>query len=922
MKCRENRGAIFFLAFAIFLLPQFALAQVCGGDICIGPPPVALSAQHAGVVIEQNFFTPPVIAGAELSAVNGSWDISYLSEWGSDVSAERGFWGIFRGAFGALDGAAQGGINYSFAKSNIDGATSTTVHTSFSLPFFGDPSTPSGRYTILVAEEPAERDAYDADWNFIGMVPYTDNDLIRWFETGGAEGYQPVKYQELVFDYIAGAAQTSCTDNCYSNVLFLPGIKASVLKIGPDTIWPPTVWSDDVPQLALNAAGESVNDVRVAGILNSFYGTPIYAPFSDFMDGLVASGLINEWLPLGYDWRYMPEKILDDGVKTQDGVVDPLAKIEELAANSKSGKVTIVAHSMGGLLGKALIKRLESQGKDNLIDSFVMVGSPQLGTPQAVAALLHGDDEGIAGGFIVRPADARTVSQNIPSVYNLLPSRAYFSAVPDAVIKFSADADFTKAWRDFWGNIINSYGGFLQFMTGEGVARSSPPLELLRVPTVASSALMAAADSFHSAHDSYQVPAHIRVVQVAGWGRPTVKAVEYKTNHLLQSYGTVFTREGDGTVVYPSAISSSADETYFFNLFEQNKTLNSNTQHRDLLNTNTLQNIVSGVIGGENIATTTFIYSSKPQVTDLSDELVVSTHSPVILGAYDASGNFTGVDQNQDLTADVLSVSENIPGSSFLYTSEDQRIFLPANGTYNFVYKSIGSGPTTVAVDSFSGDVSAPVVQFSDIPTTETTSAAFSVSSTAPENTSIAIDTNSDGSADIAVSPDGKQSLSELLTMLKERILPLNIKDKLKQELLKKITSLEKKIELKKQRNAKILAGFKAKISKMEMKGRIASADASELRTLLDLLEAQSDSTALNAEVLVQLKAKIISLNVKTSIKSDLLRRVGKLENKRALTSSLANLTKEITRKAVKGKIPDTDAQMLIDLLGKIESAP
>ena len=714
----------------------------------------------------------------------------------------------------------------------------------------------------------------------------------------------------------------SCTADCFSNVLFLPGIKASVLKSGSDTLWPPTAWSNDVPQLALDEAGESVNDVQVDGIVNTFYGTPIYSPFSAFMDGLVADGLINGWVPLAYDWRFMPERILDEGVKTPSGVIGVLGKIEELAAGSKSGKVTIIAHSMGGLLGKAVIKRLEEEGKDDLIDSFVMVGSPQIGTPQAIGAILHGDEEGIAGGFIVRPKHARMISQNMPSAYNLLPSPAYFGAVADPVITFDPDAAFTEPWRAFWGDFINIYDDFLEFMTGQGVARTDSPDDLLRVPEVLRLDLMGAAADFHAAYDAYEFPAHVRVIQVAGWGRPTTKALEYQTSHSEQSYDTIFTREGDGTVVYPSAISSIADETYFFNLDLFREPDNKQAQHRDLLNTNPLRTLVESVIKDENIATSTFVSSTKPQVANLGDELVVSTHSPVILGAYDELGNFTGVNPNQDLSADVLTISENIPGSSFLYTSEAQHIFLPRNGAYNFIYKGVGSGPTTVAIENFSGDVSTPVANYSDIPTTENTSATFAVESASPEETVIKVDVDGDSDVDMAVSPDGTEpSLNELIAGIKEKILSLNIKDKLKQNLLKKIANLEKKIEAKKTKNAKILAKFKERISNQEMKGKIAFADADEIVQLVELLEAQSDSTALDAGVLAQLKAKILSLGIKANIKNDLLKRIAKLENKKMLTNALANLTAGISKKATNGKIADADAQTLINLLGQIENA-
>jgi len=710
---------------------------------------------------------------------------------------------------------------------------------------------------------------------------------------------------------------------CCSSVLFLPGIKGSILEKGSDMLWPPTAFSlNDVNQLALTSDGASVNDIHTDGVLNTFKGTPIYAPFSNFMDGLVADNTIKEWLPLAYDWRFSPETILADGIKTKNETINVIEKIKTLAQNSKNGKITIVAHSMGGLLGKAIIKKLSEEGKDNLIDSFVMVGSPQLGTPQAIASILHGDDEGIppVAGFIVNPIGIRRIAQNMPSAYNLLPSPQYFSSVSDPVIKFNSEASFTKPWRDFWGATISTYPKFLEFMTGTGVTRAKPVEQKLPDPEVLSSIFMTNAANFHNLYDNYQFPDHIRVVQVAGWGSHGKSAVEYKNYHGYPSYEVSFTREGDRTVVYPSAISSVADETYFFNLFEYNKLLNSNTQHRDLLSASPVQTLFTSIVKKEDVLENNFILTAKPQVVDLTDQLVVSTHSPVILGAYDQLGNFTGINPNQNLSADFLSISENIPGSAFIYTSESQNIFLPKEGNYNFVYKGTGNGSTTVEIDNFSADMSTPVASYTDIPTTSNTKAAFTVQSSAPENTEIALDANGDGTTDEVVLADGVElSLNQLITLIKEKISTLSIKDKLKQNLLKQIANLEKKIENKKQKNIKILANLDKKISKQEMKGKISTADAAEITNLLDLLEAQSENIALDPTILASLKTKIQSLNVKANLKNDLLKRVEKLEKKGVIIKTLSNLSKNIIKKAGNGKIADADAQALIDLLNQIE---
>ena len=536
---------------------------------------------------------------------------------------------------------------------------------------------------------------------------------------------------------------------------------------------------------------------------------------------------------------------MSDGVKTSGDVVNLMEEIETVASQSQTGQVTIIAHSMGGLMGKAIIKKLEEEGKANLIDSFVMIGTPQLGTPQAAAALLHGDSEGIAAGFIVGPITARKIAQNMPSAYNLLTSPRYFEKVVDPVILFDPDSSFTQAWRDFWGEDgINNYTEFFAFITGSGVARSKPQESILRIPEVLRSDLVTDAADFHGEYDNYVFPEHVRVVQVAGWGRPTTKAINYRNTHSLPSYEIVPTVEGDKTVVYPSAISSIADETYFFDLAVYNALEDvPDFQHRDLLSSSPIQNLIRVILKEENILTDSFIKVTKPEPGSVAVQLTVSTHSPVILGVYDEFGNFTGIDPNQDLSADILLITEDIPGSTFLYSSDSQNIFLPKDGTYNFVYKGTGEGPTTIEIQDFVADVTTQLATYSDIPTTQSTSATFAVNSQSPEKTIIKIDTNNDGETDELVVSD-ETDISDLLTLLKEKIQSLDIKDKLKNNLLKKIENLKKKIE-KKKRNDKSLISIKNKINniinkvvKKGKKGKIADSDVREIVDLLEQIES------------------------------------------------------------------------------------
>ena len=635
---------------------------------------------------------------------------------------------------------------------------------------------------------------------------------------------------------------------CCSSVVFLPGIEGSVLKEGDNTLWPPSIlklFQDDVARLALTESGESINPIVVDGIMNSFYGTPIYSGFSSFMNELATTNpatgtsTIAAWKPLAYDWRYPPEKIITEGIKTPSSILAPVGEIETLAAHSLTGKVTLVAHSYGGLVGKALIKALQDKGEAGLIDAFVMVGVPQLGTPQAAAGLLHGDDMAIPGGFllpgiIVNPATAKRISQNMQSAYAILPSPEYFNRVASSTIIFDPAASFTKEWRAYFGDTINTYTNFFLFIVGGGVPRTPPDTQELQKPEVLDETLAVNAKNFHGTYDLFAFPPSMRVVQVAGWGLPTTKAIRYTNEFFLPNYETVFTVEGDKTVVYPSAISS-ATETYFFDLELYKEPDNTKTQHRDLLNTPPVQTVIHSVIKKEGISETNFISQIKPESSNVSKKLVVSTHSPVVLSAQDSNGNFAGVNPGQDPADGFLFVSENIPGSTFISSGGSEYLFLPKSGSYDFVINGTGEGRATVKIQNFANDATADLAIYSNIPVSTTTRATFSVADSSVANVVVSVDSDGDGQTNWYMPADGFElTLDELLTNLRDAIKNLSLNTQIKNLFLNETEKIQKRIEQGKTKQAKVLA----KVLEIQITryGRARHIGGQEMQGILALL--------------------------------------------------------------------------------------
>ncbi|MBI5405902.1 hypothetical protein HY972_02605 [Candidatus Kaiserbacteria bacterium] len=132
-------------------------------------------------------------------------------------------------------------------------------------------------------------------------------------------------------------------------------------------------------------------------------------------------------------------------------------ELRRLAKSSKTGKVTIVAHSNGGLMTKALIQKLVDTEAAKLIDKIIFIAVPQAGTPQAISAILHGYEQGLPKDWLsvfLSPETARTLTANMPSAYNLLPSANYFTYVDNPVVKFD-DSDFLAAFRARYGSTIH-----------------------------------------------------------------------------------------------------------------------------------------------------------------------------------------------------------------------------------------------------------------------------------------------------------------------------------------------------------------------------------------------------------------------------------------------------------------------------------
>src|SRR3989338_1058027 len=211
-------------------------------------------------------------------------------------------------------------------------------------------------------------------------------------------------------------------------------------------------------------------------------------------------------------------KLADDTVQRVFlGVV-----LEELAATSATGKVTIVAHSNGGLVAKALMMKLEGEGKADLVDQLIMIGTPQWGTPISVGAMLHGDNQNFGAGLIAYAPEVRAAAATMPDLYALLPSKRYFERVAEPVATFKNQGMSAPFYQAF-PNGIASFMDLSEFVTNAlGLNVLVKDRSPLNIPLAPSPSLLADAEATHDILDNWTPPSGLKVSAIAGWGQLTV----------------------------------------------------------------------------------------------------------------------------------------------------------------------------------------------------------------------------------------------------------------------------------------------------------------------------------------------------------------------------------------------------------------
>jgi pimeloyl-ACP methyl ester carboxylesterase len=575
--------------------------------------------------------------------------------------------------------------------------------------------------------------------------------------------------------------------DCNSNVMFLPGIEGSELftpgTLTENKIWlPNSLFGFDVPNLDLtnSAATNNVYTKEKHILANAYHIYPIYSDFINAMNLLKLQNKIVDWEPIAYDWRLdyselvangndIDGKIYYHGTNAATSTPYISQELRRLAATSRTGKVTIITHSNGGLLAKTLLSHPEYS---QYIDRLIMVAAPQLGTPEAIPGLLHGADQSLPFEnfpILFSAPAARQLSLYTPMVYNLLPSDRFFTYTDDPVIKFDPSSmnDWLTKYSDTANLGVGIHSEELLKNFATDVSRGAPAINDVATPGLANTTLLKNAITMHASLDAWVRPAGLQVITIAGWGNETLSNIEYErsetgctianaTGCSSPTYGNQVTFklnkviDGDGTVVEPSAhwANGAITTRYWINLLKFNQIFGFNapgalrTAHGNIFEVPQLITFLSNIVTSTSAPLPQFISDTEPVYDGSDPRLHFVLHSPLTLGFTDSKGNYTGITASTTVS--------NIPGVDYERIGEVQWLSIPKSLAGQVVMRGTGSGRFTLDIEEVNGNETLATSTFAAVPSSTSTIVTINIDPTVSPTLSstLNIDFNGDGIVD------------------------------------------------------------------------------------------------------------------------------------------------------------------------------
>ena len=468
-------------------------------------------------------------------------------------------------------------------------------------------------------------------------------------------------------------------------VFFLPGIAGTTLKDGSNTVWTPSIsnLSKDLDELMLDDDGQPINkNVKPDKAMPDFY--------KQLIDRMKNEGY--DVVEFAYDFRLANAKntsILEQRINSKmiDAGVD---------------KVSIVAHSMGGLIATKFV----SQGNNTKINKFITLGTPYFGAPKALYIMKTGNFLGSFKDIFISD-HLRKIAMRAQSVYDLLPSVKYFNDN-----NYYTIVTYNQLWNQpLVTEHLKTYKDTSDYIRYNVFVKSNDRLQ--------------EAELFHNSLDITNTLRLVDSYIIVGENIATPGKVFVNDYTHKYDFSPIM---GDGTVPLTSSTigGSLPGRTYYVQ-----------EEHSKLANNPLVQNQVVSILNNKN---DNILNRSRAESVKT---IKLKVECPVELHIYDRNGNHMG-------PTETAMYEENISLGSY-YQDGDMKFALLNYDNYNVEIVGTDNGEMTYTVQIYKDESPEQTIRFEKILISPTT--VIKSNTNIDGGVTLMVDNDSDGETDQIIPP-------------------------------------------------------------------------------------------------------------------------------------------------------------------------
>ncbi|HGG0586950.1 lipase/acyltransferase domain-containing protein [Bacillus cereus] len=433
-------------------------------------------------------------------------------------------------------------------------------------------------------------------------------------------------------------------------VIFIPGIMGSTLKKRNRLIWP---WFDflfDGYEYLKN-----LNDPEI---------------YSDKIEPITYKKLVNKLkeitpnvITFHYDWR---QNNLEHIQELKEKIAEDIEQVDE---------IILVAHSMGGIIGKLLLNQIYEEDWANKISKFITLGTPWNGAMDAYKTLKYGtcipDKIVKLKGGVLNKRTSKEISPYFPSIYQLLPNNKYCE------LASRIESKTLVSYRKNNKNYYDHQEFFIEHLKEDFECCNHEYNDIFE--------------------DFYEllvadIPQNIKHFEVIGVGKPTISGITENT--LGEAEGDF--RNGDGTVPLFSALSNE-DNVFFVN----------KVGHQDLPKNEEVLRLIEDIINNvEEFPETETIYKSlESRYNKKFSGKILKVACPVEISLVNREGQviYGAIETiDEEGLKEIINIQYNIEEiGQTTYVVFDDDDHDENEDVEKIVIHAYDNGPTTVSIDEY-----------------------------------------------------------------------------------------------------------------------------------------------------------------------------------------------------------------------------